>query len=390
MQLRNRPPYTSFVAVGDSFTEGMSDLPPRRLLPRLGGSARRPARGPRRRASGTRISPCAESSSGRSSTSRSTSAAAMGADVVTLVGGLNDTLRPKCDMGRVRGLLEEAVERSRRRCGQLVLMRSPGRNGPVLERFRPRMEAAVRLHRRAGRTARRAGRGPVRRRSAGRSAAVGRRPAASDGRGAPPGRRGRLADAWAMPAEDDWRSPLPPPAVPPGWAARRARGPALRARAPGAVDRAPADGPLLAATARLGRSGPSCCRRWPASDSRSSTRARRWPAQTASRIWARDCCKPRIPNVLAGRYASAGAGRPVVPRAEGDAGAAAVARGAAGSEGPRDRGARGRRSPTTSGCSTQVDLALDRRAREGHPARCEGPHRGVQRPRRATSTCTRA
>src|SRR5690606_14291949 len=26
-------------------------------------------------------------------------------------------------------------------CGQLVLMRSPGRQGPVLERFRPRMEA---------------------------------------------------------------------------------------------------------------------------------------------------------------------------------------------------------------------------------------------------------
>ncbi|CAM5254908.1 Lysophospholipase L1-like esterase OS=Streptomyces violarus OX=67380 GN=FHS41_008032 PE=4 SV=1 [Streptomyces violarus] len=38
-------------------------------------------------------------------------AAAMEADVVTLVGGLNDTLRPMCDMGRVRGLLEEAVER---------------------------------------------------------------------------------------------------------------------------------------------------------------------------------------------------------------------------------------------------------------------------------------
>ncbi len=43
-------------------------------------------------------------------------------------------------MGRVRGLLEEAVERLAPACGQLVLMRSPGRNGPVLERFRPRME----------------------------------------------------------------------------------------------------------------------------------------------------------------------------------------------------------------------------------------------------------
>ncbi|GAA4956432.1 hypothetical protein GCM10023238_23870 [Streptomyces heliomycini] len=44
-------------------------------------------------------------------------------------------------MGRVRELLTEAVERLAPHCGQLVLMRSPGRQGPVLERFRPRMEA---------------------------------------------------------------------------------------------------------------------------------------------------------------------------------------------------------------------------------------------------------
>jgi hypothetical protein len=60
--------------------------------------------------------------------------------VVTLVGGLNDTLRPKVDMGRVRGLLEEAVEKLAPSCGQLVLMRSPGRNGPVMDRIRPRIE----------------------------------------------------------------------------------------------------------------------------------------------------------------------------------------------------------------------------------------------------------
>jgi hypothetical protein len=67
-------------------------------------------------------------------------AAAMRPDVITLVGGLNDTLRPKCDMGRVRGLLTEAVEKLAPSCEQLVLMRSPGRQGPVLDRFRPRME----------------------------------------------------------------------------------------------------------------------------------------------------------------------------------------------------------------------------------------------------------
>ncbi|MGW3932184.1 SGNH/GDSL hydrolase family protein [Streptomyces microflavus] len=72
-------------------------------------------------------------------------AAAMQADVVTLVGGLNDTLRPKCDMGMVRGRLEEAVELLAPSCKKLVLMRSPGRNGPVFDRFRPRMEALFAL-----------------------------------------------------------------------------------------------------------------------------------------------------------------------------------------------------------------------------------------------------
>jgi hypothetical protein len=43
-------------------------------------------------------------------------------------------------MVRVRDLLTEAVERLAPSCKQLVLMRSPGRQGPVLQRFRPRME----------------------------------------------------------------------------------------------------------------------------------------------------------------------------------------------------------------------------------------------------------
>ena len=69
----------------------------------------------------------------------------MGADVITLVGGLNDTLRPKCDMGRVRGLLEEAVERLAPACKQLVLMRSPGRHGPGAGALPAAHGGAVRL-----------------------------------------------------------------------------------------------------------------------------------------------------------------------------------------------------------------------------------------------------
>ncbi|MYV54825.1 SGNH/GDSL hydrolase family protein [Streptomyces sp. SID3212] len=131
--------YTSLVAVGDSFTEGMSDLLPdgsyRGWADLL--AARFAARDPRFRYANLAVR---GKLIGQIVEEQVEVAAAMSADVVTLVGGLNDTLRPKCDMGRVRGLLEEAVEKLTPSCKQLVLMRSPGRNGPVMERFRPRME----------------------------------------------------------------------------------------------------------------------------------------------------------------------------------------------------------------------------------------------------------
>ncbi|WP_369215824.1 SGNH/GDSL hydrolase family protein [Streptomyces flavofungini] len=132
--------YNSLVAVGDSFTEGMSDLLPdgtyRGWADLL--AARMAAQSP-----GFRYANLAVRGKliGQIVAEQVDVAAEMQADVVTLVGGLNDTLRPKCDMNRVCDLLEEAVERLAPSCKQLVLMRSPGRNGPVMERFRPRMEA---------------------------------------------------------------------------------------------------------------------------------------------------------------------------------------------------------------------------------------------------------
>ncbi|MFG2651882.1 SGNH/GDSL hydrolase family protein [Streptomyces sp. NPDC048436] len=131
--------YTSLVAVGDSFTEGMSDRLPdgsyRGWADLLAG--RMAAASP-----GFRYANLAVRGKliGQIVAEQVDVAAAMQPDVITLVGGLNDTLRPKCDMPRVRALLEEAVERLAPACKQLVLMRSPGRNGPVMERFRPRME----------------------------------------------------------------------------------------------------------------------------------------------------------------------------------------------------------------------------------------------------------
>ncbi|KPI11114.1 hypothetical protein OK074_2941 [Actinobacteria bacterium OK074] len=136
---RTHAPFTSLVAVGDSFTEGMSDLLPdgsyRGWADLL--AARMAARTP-----GFRYANLAVRGKliGQIVDEQVGPAAAMGADVITLVGGLNDALRPNCDMGRVHALLTEAVERLAPACKQLVLMRSPGREGPFMVRFRPRME----------------------------------------------------------------------------------------------------------------------------------------------------------------------------------------------------------------------------------------------------------
>lgn len=149
---REAPVIRSFVAIGDSFTEGMSDRLPdgsyrgwadllaRRLATHAAGSA--PAQGPPAEGEGFRYANLAVRGKliGQIASEQVDAAAAMNADLVTLVGGLNDTLRPRCDMGRVCGVLEESVGKLAPSCGQLVLMRSPGRNGPGLDRYRSRME----------------------------------------------------------------------------------------------------------------------------------------------------------------------------------------------------------------------------------------------------------
>ncbi|MFJ6983883.1 MULTISPECIES: SGNH/GDSL hydrolase family protein [unclassified Streptomyces] len=219
MQTNTTPPYSSLVAVGDSFTEGMSDRLPdgtyRGWADLLAG--RMAARTP-----GFRYANLAVRGKliGQIVDEQVPVAAAMGADVITLVGGLNDTLRPKCDMGRVRGLLTEAVERLAPACKQLVLMRSPGRDGPVLQRFRPRMEELF---------------------ACVDDLAVRHGALVVDLYGAPsladpriwdvdrlhlnPEGHRRVAEAvWQVlghEAEDtEWRTPMPA-TLPPGWAARR-------------------------------------------------------------------------------------------------------------------------------------------------------------------------
>ena len=133
------PRFASFVALGDSFTEGMSDARPdgtyrgwadllaQRLATRTPGFtyANLAVRG---------------KLIGQIAQDQVPVAAGMGAELVSLVGGLNDVLRPRCDLDRVCALLEHCVAELAPNCKQLVLMRSPGRRGPVLERYRGRLE----------------------------------------------------------------------------------------------------------------------------------------------------------------------------------------------------------------------------------------------------------
>ncbi|MEU0086319.1 SGNH/GDSL hydrolase family protein [Streptomyces sp. NPDC006274] len=210
--------YTSFVAVGDSFTEGMSDRLPdgsyRGWADVLAGrlAARTPGfRYANLAVRGKLIRQIVDE--------QVDLAASMGADVVTLVGGLNDTLRPKCDMVRVRDLLEEAVEKLAPSCGQLVLMRSPGRAGPVMERFRPRMEE---LFAHVDSLAARHGALVVD--LYGCAALSDQRMWDADRLHLTTEGHRRVAEAvWqglGLDAEDDWQAPLPP-ALRGNWAARR-------------------------------------------------------------------------------------------------------------------------------------------------------------------------
>lgn len=127
------------MALGDSFTEGMSDQLPdgsyRGWADLL--AVRLAAREPEFRYANLAVR---GKLIGQIAADQIAPAAAMRPDLVTLVGGLNDVLRPGCDVARVCALLEESVAALAPACGTLVLMRSPGRRGPVLERYRPRME----------------------------------------------------------------------------------------------------------------------------------------------------------------------------------------------------------------------------------------------------------
>ena len=135
--------FTRYVAIGDSFTEGMTDPDPERLtyvgwadrlaahLARLAGEDNRPfgyanlaVRG---RLLGDVVGPQVDD------------ALALGPDLVSIVGGGNDILRPRADIDALASRLEDAVVRLRAG-GADVLLATPAdpRDAPLVRATRGR------------------------------------------------------------------------------------------------------------------------------------------------------------------------------------------------------------------------------------------------------------
>jgi lysophospholipase L1-like esterase len=137
--------FTSFVAVGDSFTEGMSDRLPDgsyRGWADLVASRLAAVAGP-----GFRYANLAVRGKliGQIVDEQVDAAAAMGADLVSLAGGLNDVLRPRCDVAAVQARLEEGARRLAPAAGRLLLFRptDPTRRMRGSARLMPRIEALL-------------------------------------------------------------------------------------------------------------------------------------------------------------------------------------------------------------------------------------------------------
>ena len=188
---------------------------PARRLRRLGRPARAPPRR-RRRASApavrrTPTSPCAAASSTTSSAPSSTRRCAMPPDLVSMVGGGNDLLRPTVDLDRLAARLEEAVVRIRH-SGADVLLATPTdtRDAGVFKPLRGRHAVHTAniftiAQRHGCLRAQPLGDG-----GAAGLADVGRGPHPPHERGPPPGRPRRAHRARARHRPRDWTTPLPP------------------------------------------------------------------------------------------------------------------------------------------------------------------------------------
>lgn len=119
-------PWGRYVAIGDSFTEGMSDLDPRAAGRYVGWADRLAAELSTRTDGDFRYANLAVRGRKLSDVvgPQLEAALAMQPDLISMVGGGNDILRPKVDLDDVAAKLEEAVVRIRA-TGADVLMATP-------------------------------------------------------------------------------------------------------------------------------------------------------------------------------------------------------------------------------------------------------------------------
>ncbi len=138
--------HTSLVALGDSFTEGMSDdLPDGRCRGWADLVAARLARG----APGFRYANLAVRGKlvGQIVDEQVEVAVAMRPDLVTFAGGMNDVLRPGCDMGAITARVAHAADALAGAAGRLVLFRviDPTRRMRGSARLLPRITRLLAL-----------------------------------------------------------------------------------------------------------------------------------------------------------------------------------------------------------------------------------------------------
>ncbi|MDE9367284.1 SGNH/GDSL hydrolase family protein [Luteipulveratus sp. YIM 133132] len=138
-------PWQRYVAIGDSFTEGMSDPSATEADAYVGWADRLASRLARRNAAeGEPFGYANLAVRGRLIADvvgpQLDAALELEPDLVSLVGGGNDVLRPKVDLDDVADLLEDAVRRVRATGADVLLSTTadPSRL-PVLRRVRPRL-----------------------------------------------------------------------------------------------------------------------------------------------------------------------------------------------------------------------------------------------------------
>ena len=128
------PVFHRYVALGDSFTEGVGDPDPDapQRAARLGRPGRRGAGDPHRRTSATPTSRSAAARCARSSTEQLEPALALEPDLVTIYAGGNDLLRPRFDVDALGEVYDEAIGRLAATGATVGLFTAfdPGAGGP--------------------------------------------------------------------------------------------------------------------------------------------------------------------------------------------------------------------------------------------------------------------